>query len=313
MDPLTFLIDTDGFFTRRQALECGVAEREIAGLLRTGVWHRIRRGYYTFAETWTALDDVGRHLVRSAAVLHSLGPHVALSHVSALVARGISTWGMDLSRVHVTRLDKGAGRVEGDVVHHVGDLPASEVEEHNGLRCVALSRALIEAGSRASSESALVSFEFALHAKLVTQQELMATFEQMEAWPHTQHLHVPLRLAQDKSESVGESRGNWVFWSMGLPPPVHQFQVWDGDVLIATTDWGWPELETLAEFDGKVKYTRLLKPGQDASDVVFAEKIREDEVRRVSGFAMVRFTWSDWGRPVTCERRLRQAFRRRAS
>ena len=30
------------------------------------------------------------------------------------------------------------------------------------------------------------------------------------------------------------------------------------------TDWHWPADDIYGEFDGKVKYGRLLKPGQDA-------------------------------------------------
>jgi len=44
-------------------------------------------------------------------------------------------------------------------------------------------------------------------------------------------------------------------------------------------DFYWDEQKTVGEFDGKIKYGRLLKPGQRIEDVVFAEKLREDAVR----------------------------------
>ncbi len=46
-----------------------------------------------------------------------------------------------------------------------------------------------------------------------------------------------------------------------------------------------------------MKYGRLLEPGQDPGEVVFAEKHREDELRELTGFGMVRLIWSDYDRP----------------
>jgi hypothetical protein len=62
----------------------------------------------------------------------------------------------------------------------------------------------------------------------------------------------------------------------------------------------------LFEFDGRVKYGRLLAPGQDPGDVVFAEKLREDRMRRATGFAVERCTWADLAAPRATARRIRQ-------
>jgi hypothetical protein len=51
---------------------------------------------------------------------HRLGAAVALSHTSAALAHGLALWEPDLSLVHVTRLDGGAGRTEAGVQHHEG-------------------------------------------------------------------------------------------------------------------------------------------------------------------------------------------------
>ena len=61
---------------------------------------------------------------------------------------------------------------------------------------------------------------------------------------------------------------------------------------MAYSDFGWPEQRTVGEFDGKVKYGRLLKPGQDPGDAVFEEKLREDAFR-ARGWEVVRWTWTD--------------------
>lgn len=306
MDPLRYLAETEGFFTRAAAEDVGTPDRIIATMVRQKIWHRIRRGYYTFNDLWLPLTPTERHRVLSRAVLHSLGGNVALSHVSALVQRRVATWNMDLTRVHVTRIDDGAGRIERDVVHHRGSVP-DDVHEVDGLPTIGVARALVEAGSRASSESALVSFDSALFQGLATEDELCEMHLMMQRWPGTQHLHIPVRMASGKSQSVGESRGNWLFWRAGLPAPVQQFEVYDGAVLVGITDWAWPRLNLLGEFDGKVKYTQLVPPGKEPGDVVFEEKKREDLLRRVTGMGMVRLVWSDYEHPQATVGRLRQA------
>ena len=75
-----------------------------------------------------------------------------------------------------------------------------------------------------------------------------------------------------------------------MPMPDLQHEVFDEHgTLLGTTDFAWPRFKVFGEFDGKIKYGALLKPGQSASDVVFAEKSREDAIRRATGGTMVRF------------------------
>jgi hypothetical protein len=76
-----------------------------------------------------------------------------------------------------------------------------------------------------------------------------------------------------------------------VPTPVLQWEVptlqWLGPC-----DFGWPELRTVGEFDGRFTYGRLLGPGQDPGDVLFAERRREDAIRG-AGFSVVRWVWAD--------------------
>jgi hypothetical protein len=312
MDPVRSLCRSHGFFTRSQARSAGYDDRDIARAIHGKLWHRVRRGYYVHSDTWTTLDAVGRHLVRCRCVLDSLGPHAALSHVSGALAHGISVWDVSLEQVHVTRLDGGAGRIEAGVVHHEGFCLDDDVVEVGGMRVLAPERCALETGSRVDNERGLVVLDSLLHRGLCDEEQLQARFAIMGAWPFMRHLHIAVRMATGKSESPGESRGRWLFWTLGLPAPECQFEVYDGSgVLRGTCDWGWPELKQLGEFDGKIKYGRLLKPGQEPGDVVFAEKQREDELRELTGFSMFRLTWGDYDRPrqtaLRLEPRLRPA------
>lgn len=312
MDQLRILTDLQGFFTRGQARELGFDDRAVSGAMRAGLWHRIRRGYYTFADIWATADAVERHRIRSRAVLHSLGPAVALSHVSGVIAAGVAVWDVDLSRVHVTRLDGGAGRIEGDVVHHEGFCLDEDVQDTPDGRVLMPTRCVLEAGSLVrGGERALVMVDSLLSRGEADADQLMGQFGVMERWPRMRSMHIPVRMGSADAKSVGETRGRWMFRVHRVPAPVLQYEVRDaGGVLIGITDWAWPEHGLLGEFDGRIKYGRLLRPGQQPGDVVFAEKQREDQLREVTDFRMIRLIWSDYDRPLITVRRVEAKLRR---
>ena len=76
---------------------------------------------------------------------------------------------------------------------------------------------------------------------------------------------------------------------------------------IGRSDFAWEEFGTVGEFDGKAKYGALLRPGQTAADAVYAEKLREDEIRD-AGWQVARWTWPDFDRPQVVRDRLQRAF-----
>ncbi|WP_210650701.1 type IV toxin-antitoxin system AbiEi family antitoxin domain-containing protein [Nocardioides sp. SYSU D00065] len=306
MDPLRAICLELGFFTRAHARDAGYDDRAITREHRAGRWRRMRRGYYTFPDLWDDVGDEQRHLLRCRAVVDALGDKVALSHVSACVALGVEVWGVDLERVHVTRLDGAAGRIEGDVVHHEGLVTDDEVVDAGGLRVLTPARCVLEAGSSSSPEAALVVLNSALNRSVCTMSEIGNQFDLMAHWPRTRHLHVPVRMADGRAESVGESRGLWLFWVEHLPAPVLQYEVRVDGELLGRTDYAWPKLRGLGEFDGRQKYGRLLTPGQDPGEVVFREKRREDRLREATGSWMIRLVWSDLDHPARTAQRLRR-------
>jgi hypothetical protein len=308
MDPLRTFCEVNGFFNRRIAAEFGYSTRTFDRTLRTGVWHRLRHGYYTYSELWSAMDAYERHRTLCKAVVDRLGPSVVLSHVSSLTVQGIEPWGLPLDRVHVVRLDRVAGRIEAGVAHHRSRLPAEDIVVVDGLPCTAIDRATVEAATQVDGEKSLCLFNQAMNAGAVPEERLLARFESMAFYPATRHLHVPIRICDPRCESIGESRGMWMFWRYGIPAPKPQYEICDRrGVVIYRCDWGWPRQKTYGEFDGKIKYGRLLKPGQTAGDVVFDEKRREDEIRELTGGRMIRLTWDDYDRPQVTVPRLRRA------
>ena len=132
----------------------------------------------------------------------------------------------------------------------------------------------------------------------------------MERWPGVRAARRVVAFADPRSESVGESVSRVRIHLDGLPRPELQYEILGAfGQVIARVDFYWKEQRTVGEFDGKVKYGRLLKPGQRVEDVIYEEKLREDAVRG-EGHELVRWTWDDCWRPGVIRDRVLRAFGR---
>jgi hypothetical protein len=99
-----------------------------------------------------------------------------------------------------------------------------------------------------------------------------------------------------------------------VPEPQLQFKVYDDHGnLVGITDFAWPEFRLLGEFDGRIKYGRLLKDGEEPGDAVFREKEREDLLREITGFMMIRYIWANLFDPRTMAARTRRKMRMAAA
>jgi len=75
---------------------------------------------------------------------------------------------------------------------------------------------------------------------------------------------------------------------------------------LGRTDFGLHGGRLLGEFDGGVKYGRLLTPGETPGDAVFDEKIREDALRD-GGSRVVRWIWAELAEPAIVVERISRA------
>lgn len=313
MDPLRILAELNGFFSRSEALQAGFDDNAIRRSINGKLWTRVRHGAYTFTDLWAGMSEEARHLATAHAAVRKLGRSVALSHVSAALHHGMTVWGADLSKVHVTRLDGGAGRTEAGVVHHEGFSLDTDVMDEDGHLVMQPARAALETGTQVSTEATVALLDNGLHTERFSAQEMDRTFALMHRWPKTLHLQFAVRFADGRAESVGESRSRYLCYAHGLPAPELQFHVYDdAGRLLGISDMAWIDQHLLAEFDGKIKYGRLLKTGEEPGDAVFREKQREDALREATGFSMVRLTWRDLYRGPETAERIRRLMRRAA-
>jgi hypothetical protein len=313
MDDLAAL-HPNGLFLRREALMFGYRDRDLAAALAARVLVRVRHGAYISAATWVAASAEDRYRLRGQAVCLSHGHAVALSHTSGAAALGLRLWNVDFGRVHVTRLDGGPARHHRDVVYHADSWVPDDIYLVDEMLTMSPVRSGLGTAALHGVEQGLVVLDSLIDLDLAPIELLHSTYELIRGWPHTGRLQVTVRLVEPGAESVGESRSRFLCFAQHLPKPELQFKVYDDSgQLIGITDMAWPEYRTLGEFDGKIKYGRLLKPGDDVSEVVFREKVREDELREATGFGMVRLIWIDLPKQRATGARIRRMLMRGGS
>lgn len=295
---------------RRELLAAGVDDRTIRGLVRDGHLHRVRHGAYVDGEAWRACDERGRYGLLSRAALAQAKTPSALSHLSALAEWDVPFWDLALDEVHLTRLDRKAGRREAGVRQHLGELREGDVIEMNGVNVTAAARTVMDSLRVLDVEHGLTTVNDMLHRKIVTLEELQECSVFMRRWPETLGSEVLLARADSRIESVGESRTAHLCWDQGLPRAVPQFPIRRTDgTIIHRVDFAWPELGVFLEFDGKVKYQKYLKEGESVTDVVLREKKREELICRMTGWRCVRLTWAELYTPERSAAAIRDLFR----
>ncbi len=283
-----------GYFTRAEALDCGWQDRDLAGAVRDGTLRKLRQGAYAPALVHDALDDAGRHLVLARATLARQRGEVALTGVSAAAAHGLTLWGHDFGLVELVRLDRGASRHEVNARHHVAvDDLTPFLEERNGVLITSLARTVWDLTAHAALESGVVAADSALKASPGLRMELDELVERMGRRRGSRRARVAIRLADGRAGSPGESISRVGFYRHQVPMPDLQRVILDASgAFIAEVDCYWEADRHVGEFDGKVKYGRLRRPGESEGDAVFREKRREDLVRG-EAHGMSRWCWVD--------------------
>lgn len=282
--------------TRTDLLAQGWTDADLRRARRAGALSLVRPGSYGTERAPDRPED--RHARLVHATLPHLGPGWVVSHVSAAVLLGLPVWDLPLGRVHVTRDGGGGGRVTRGVHRHVRPLRPDEVVRVAGTAVTVPARTVVDVARAGAFEQAVVVADAALAPRsddrppLVDRADLLRTVQEGGRIGRSAACRV-VASADGGAHSPGESRSRVALWRAGLPAPVLQHEVRSADGRrLGYVDFGWPESAAVGEFDGRVKYRGLLRPGQRAEDVVFAEKLREDAIR-ATGLTMTRWTWSD--------------------
>ncbi len=179
------------------------------------------------------------------------------------------------------------------LICHVCRLDPSEVTEVDGVRVTTATRTILDLGRLTGFVPALIAADAALNRLMTTTDLLSAGLDDMSGTRGCRNAARVIAFADGRSESVGETRSRVLLAEARLPAPELQVAVYAPDGrFLGRGDFGYPAKRVLGEFDGRIKYGRLLRQGQSAGDVVFDEKRREDALRD-AGWQVARWTWAD--------------------
>ncbi|MBW0109016.1 hypothetical protein I4I84_09830 [Pseudonocardia sp. KRD-182] len=292
---------------RSQLLAHGYSDDEVRRLCGSRGLVSVRRGAYVEPGDERLRRPEDRHALAVRAAVEQLGEGAVVSHASAAVLHGIALWDVPLSRVHVSREGRSGGRRSAQLHLHVAPLDADEVVTVDGIAVTSAAATVAALARTLPFEHAVVVADDALHRGLVTPASLAAAVGRPGRRCGTAAALRVLAFADGRAESPGESRSRVAVALAGLPAPVLQVPLHSADgIALGRVDFWWPEQGVVGEFDGLVKYGRLLRPGQSAGDVVFAEKVREDALREVAR-GVVRWTWAEIRPFDAVDRRIRRA------
>lgn len=292
--------------SRSDALTRGISDAELQRYCRTKAWRRLRPGRFVSRAEFDALTSQDKHKVIAEAVLGaSTADDIVLSHTSAAVFHGLFVETSDLRRVHLTRNRIGGGRSSRQRIVHAAAYSESEVTSVDGVRVTSLARTIADVARSLSFDNAVCIADLAARIKKVLPTDVIAVLDSCPTHPHNRKARRVVEFMDGKSESVGESRCRIVLHKLGYTPRV-QVVLSDADGAFARVDFYLDDIHTVLEFDGRIKYGRLVPEGQTPSDVAWKEKVREDRIRS-GGAQVVRITWEDLERPERIDQLIRAA------
>ncbi len=290
--------DEHGILLRRTAIQLGYDDNWLHRQVKEHKLVRIRQGAYADPAVWLPAASPEQHVILSRAVMQQYDDRVALSHASAHVMRGGPDWGLDLSKVNITNLFGRGDRDQAGITHHRGWVGVNDVTRADGHWLTAPGRTAVETAALLPLEPAACVLDWTLHNGSTTGAQLMSYAEEyMRDWPGTIGLPLAVERSDGRSESVGESRTRLLLEDHGLHPEPQWEVHHPSGRLAGRVDFLLRELGLMIEFDGQVKYGRLLKPGQTVADVIRKERARELLLEELTGLRMLRLIWVDLDQP----------------
>ena len=229
--------------------------------------------------------------------------------MSACLLLGGPNWGLPLADAHVTHRDGTNERSAARVRHHRGECRVGDLTRLDGHWVTSPLRTAMDTASLLPRDAAVAVLDSFLNRSLITDEGVRQRLTtSMKKWPNSLPLLRVVQLSDGRSESVGETRTRLLVHDHGLPLPVLQFRIeHPSGRLVARVDLAWPEHRLLLEFDGKIKYLELRRPGETVEEAVLREKRREDLIRELTGYRLIRVDWSDLETPERTAARIRRA------
>lgn len=283
-----------GLITYLQARTLGMDARDIAGLVRRGVWHRVRRGVFVAADHWSSLDPYrGQPLLRiHAAHLVLRLPHW-FSHESSAIIQGIPLPDPAGALVHVTRPRVLGDRTKAGIVHHKAVFVPGQATVVDDLPVLDLARTACDVARGSGLTAGIAACDHVLRRGL-SLDDLRRVRRQMAYWRGVKTVQRAIDLADPGAENFAESALRELIHSLGIGRPFTQFGLRaEGRTVFCDLRVG----RHVFEMEGKVKFIPVAQGGvatADPSAVAWAQRERDDFI---TGFklGMSHVTYHDLG------------------
>ncbi len=280
----------------------GCTERDIESMVRDGLLRRVRRGRYIAEDDWRDLWNEGRHLVEVVATyLNSAPPGPVFVGASAAVLHGLPLYRLAPGKVHVAIAGARHSRTRAGVAWHDVDVPLTDVAAVDGIRCTSMDRTVLDVASALPPEAAISVADAALRSEAVMMhvQDADAAADWTDRLSrradrlHSRGIRQARRIiafADGRAQLPGESVSRLMLATLGYAQPDLQVHVVGPEGEDYWLDFGFRRSRAFGEFDGTGKYfDDELRGSRTPQEVVFAEKAREDAIRGVTGWGLVRW------------------------
>jgi hypothetical protein len=297
--------------------QCDIGTRNsISTLHRTGALVRLHQGAYFSADAWTELDDIDRHRVRVQAIGRRLGDEQVFSHLTAAALWRLPIIGATPHLPQIVGAHAAGGRSTRSFVRRETVLPLDSVEI-DGVRVTSLATTVMDVARTCDFGQAVAIVDAALHRTghpiagvprtHVTQSDLLHLHALAAPYYGSVKAGRVLEFADALSDSPGESLSRVGIHLSRLSAPQLQVPLSGASGKRYVVDFWWPEFRVIGEFDGKSKYTDpALLSGRSPSEILYAEKLREDDLRAV-GCTVARWPWATAMAPSVLRQQLRRA------
>lgn len=210
-------------FRGSQAVADGLLTKS---MLRGPTWQRLLPDVYRYADGYRETDQ----RMWCQAVALTLPPGGAIAGLSAA-----HLWGVDLiprgerSRVSVALPATARMRAHAHVDITRSALPPTDVTRLDGLPVTTAVRTAFDVGRRVPRTAAVIVVDALLNRGVVKQSELGDYTDAHSGWPGVARLREVLSLVEPLSESPTQTRLRLLLADAGAPPPIAQYEVYDGE------------------------------------------------------------------------------------
>jgi hypothetical protein len=247
---------------------------------------RLRRGIYADADEWAALSDREKYAALCRGYSASRGETPILSHQSAAAIWGLPHIGKAPREIHVATDERRSGRRASGVRVHMLRLNADDVVWRDGVLVTSLARTVVDLAASADVYSAVSVLDHVLHVDRfgrrrtgLTRGTLAEALENAMPLSGATRAATRIQFAETGAATPAESTSRVSMAFIGTPPPELQ-RMYSCESGEYDVDFHWDEADAIGEVDGMQKYLDpAFRGGRSAEQVVYDEKIREDELR----------------------------------